>query len=547
VGAFQRTPGAEKPGGITVDVGANRPQADVTLTIVMRRLDNAWWADADCRWKITKDKLDTLRLEIPSQWQEPFSCSTQAEVQTERISGQNRRVMAIRPVAAAAGEYQVRICGKLALSHGERVRAPDIVPLDVGRADRFLIVPTELQNRHFEWETSGMRAVELPADYAVPQYRSFVAYQVTAPSFQATMNEVKRDSGSPQVRLADIHISCHDHHSLFGLAVFDIEPAGCESCVVQLPAGYRLLRAGMDGGVAPIRSAGENRWELALGATQLSRRVEVAFWGPTAGRQRAILQAPRIRDLPVHQTLWTVQGTDWDQIRTVPYQSPSSPLMHEQARCSNIAGLIEDASRVLAESNPDDAAHWYLPWATRYAQARNKAMYWSTKGDGSEANRSLAMLRATDQRLQQIAEQLGVTDLQEQAARNAQFATQAPDIADVTAVQPRLIGRWIFPGVAEKIEIEATEESHTSHPGRSVMAFLLLGVASLSVLAYSRREWDRWLQPYPQLLFLLAGLAWWIWLTPSILGLVCVLVCALSLAFTVRRWARQRRLQREVG
>jgi hypothetical protein len=379
----------------------------------------------------------------------------------------------------------------------------------------------------------------------VPEYASFVSYQAVTPTFQATMNEVKRDSGSPQIRLADIHVSWLDRHNVFGLAVFDIEPAGLASCTLQLPANYRLLRAGVGGMVASMQSAGEGSWELMLGPSQLPQRIEVAFWGPTTGRAGGVIHAPRICDLPVRQTLWTVQGSAGDRIQLVSRRQQTSPLLHEQTRWTSIAGLIEDASRFLAESNRADATHWYLPWATRYAQSRNKTVYWSARENDGEANQSVALLRAMDRRLDQVAEGLGVAGTKDQVARDARFATETADIAEVTALQLASSGRWTFPDMAHKIEVEAIGDRPAGHPGRAAMAVLLLGVASLAFLAYSRTEWDRWLHPSPQLLFLLVGMVWWIWLTPSILGLICVLVCSLSLALGIRRRVHNWRLPRE--
>ena len=116
--------------------------------------------------------------------------------------------------------------GTLAAVPGERVRAPDILPLDVEQVERYLIAPTKLQQREIAWETSGLQEVSLPDRYGPPNLPSYVTYQAIGPRFQATIKDVKIESGSPQVRLADVAVQVRAAGHLLGTATFDLEPAG---------------------------------------------------------------------------------------------------------------------------------------------------------------------------------------------------------------------------------------------------------------------------------------------------------------------------------
>jgi hypothetical protein len=243
--------------------------------------------------------------------------------------------------------------------------------------------------------------------------------------------------------------------------------------------------------------------------------------------------------------------------------------------------LMTNASRMLAESNRTDAAHWYFPWATRFVQSRNKTAYWSSSGrpgrpqaDADPVSNSAqqasspslespgnaqdqthqnekgvlpGFLGALDQQIDQVAARLEMTQVHENAESDARFAQQSLDIAEVAATGLASRRRWLFSDLVEKIEVDRTSERPAAHPGRLLTAILLLGVACLALPVCRRTDWDRWLRPAPPLLGVLGGLIWWFWLTPSILGLLYLLVSLVGLAFSIRRWIVHRRLATEAG
>jgi hypothetical protein len=90
---------------------------------------------------------------------------------------------------------------------GERVRAPDIVPLDVRFAERYLVAPTKVHQQQIAWETSGLQAGALPDGYDRPIPPAAVTYRAVAPRFQATIRDVRLEAGTPHVALADVCVT----------------------------------------------------------------------------------------------------------------------------------------------------------------------------------------------------------------------------------------------------------------------------------------------------------------------------------------------------
>jgi hypothetical protein len=150
-------------------------------------------------------------------------------------------------------------------------------------------------------------------------------------------------AGGARVRLADIRIAWQLDGGCRGAATFDVEPGKASECPLWLPAGFRLVQTAVGGLPMPPAPLGPHSWLLPLGPERGLQRVEVVFDAdprqcPTdlpaeqsagqeaAGQEpagqgieplgtalplaatRRRFRAPRLGDLPVEQTLWTIAG-----------------------------------------------------------------------------------------------------------------------------------------------------------------------------------------------------------------------------------------------
>jgi hypothetical protein len=213
---------------------------------------------------------------------------------------------------------------------------------------------------------------------------------------------------------------------------------------------------------------------------------------------------------------------------------PADPLRLEQQRLSVRSDVLDLPANLLAENTPGDLAHWYLPWARQQAAGVEYFAFLEKQlGDTDAAHRQL--LSHWQAQRQQWETRLGTAVATQQA--ELQAAHVAPPATRLAPLTPT-------PAVAAQLAAaDAVDTLEVSLPPLDrgnlwLRLFACLAIA-VAVMAAYRFKLQSWLADYlatcPQLAGVLIGVAWWLWLTPSIIGWAIV---ALSLLSGLRRIPR---------
>ncbi len=229
-------------GSATIQVRSNQLALDARLVTTLRRVDDKWEAVMDFQALVAPEPegvMDQFRFEIPAEWSGPFTLEPDFPHEVRPLPGQRRHLI-IRPRQPVTDRFAVRIRGALVLGANERGRTPNIVPLDVTHAERYFVLPTQLDQQRIDWETSGLQLV--PLRDAIPSgpvdSRALIAYRVYARP-RAVIADIQRVAGERQISLADVHIMCRPDGEVSGLVSFDLEPAGAGSCTLEVPQRLR--------------------------------------------------------------------------------------------------------------------------------------------------------------------------------------------------------------------------------------------------------------------------------------------------------------------
>ncbi len=248
-----------------------------------------------------------LRLELPPQWSGPFKITPAMPFAVNELPGLNRRQLVVFPETPLAGATHLHIAGPLAVAGGERPAAPDIYLVGVPRLARYFLLPRRIEDQQLSWDTRGLIPKPLPEELAAivsdaPSYRS---YQLLRGGYRAVLRSAERTAEDPQVRMADISTSCQADGSCWGVAAFDLEPAGATNCLLEMPDGLQLVNVLVDGAAAQRVAQGDNRFNIWLGDNKLPRRLEVIFAGRAAPSGGSIVITCRRRDWPTFP--WSVR------------------------------------------------------------------------------------------------------------------------------------------------------------------------------------------------------------------------------------------------
>lgn len=540
VAAFAVPDGSSKPATIQARLRPNRPQTTARVVITLDRQDGVWQADADCRFQAANGVVDAIRLEVPPEWKEPFELESATEMEIVEVPDQTRRQLLIRPPRSVS-DFRIRVRGALSASAGERVRAPDIVPLDVARLDRYLVAPTNVQGQQIAWETSGLQEARPPSGY-VPELESYVSYYVVQDRFQATIRDVQSESGMARVHLTDIRVDCSDDGGILGLATFDLEPAGLSDCTLQLPEGYGLVHVMVGNLPAQLERMKADRWRFRLGSRQLPQQIQVLFTGTLhtmQWRQRtAIVQSPQLVGIPVEQTLWTVRGPGTGDIKLMVDKPCLDPLSHELLRLDQTTALVEAASDVVADSDSADISHWYSPWERRLIASHSRATHWyAASPAGGDQD---AVLAASEVKRKEIATRLGAGELEPETKSGSSKASEPVDVWRIALDRSAPTHHCAFSGARETIEFRHTTDVKGTGAERWAAAAVLLGITVLCLVTLPNPSLEHCLRRYPQLLGIPLGMVWWLWLTPSLLGLIILLLAGLGSIGPLLRMARFR-------
>lgn len=522
---------------LRVAISPNRPRRQGTLVTVLERQQDAWQVQVQYDLRVDGGLIDALRFEIPAEWTGPHSSDCAGSLEVLDVPGQKRRHLVLRPPQAIAASQRLTISGKLATPQGEAVQAPDIIPLDVQAAERYFCAPTQINQQGIAWKTSGLREIaELPAGFPPPPgpHQVFVA---TQPRFRATIADVQSSPGLPRIVLADVNVTCSSDGHLAGTAIFDLQPSGIGHCELELPEEYHLVHVAFGGLPAMLDPLEPRRWRLTFGPRQLAQQVQVVFHGrmraDPAGSRRS-LPAPRLLGIPVEQTLWTVRTTDATQLQIFPTQDRVHPITLDAIRFATRADLIESGSGAMAAADPNVAARWYPAWFQLLAESRSRIKQWSA---GHPAVRA--------QYAQELRKIEAIQAELDEKLKNLPPPARATVAPAPPAAWQRVQRDGEFAALAtraEAIQVEFVPATDRGAEQRGAAAAVLLALAAVAWM----------LLPHPllhqggRLLLPLSGLVvgglWWLWCTPSVLGLA---LAALSLLSGLKRWhgrlARQNR------
>jgi hypothetical protein len=253
--------------------------------------------------------------------------------------------------------------------------------------------------------------------------------------------------------------------------------------------------------------------------------MEVMFAGqlPQSGWGRQRLSAPCLGDVAVDRTLWTIHGPKGSELVDALSARRISPWRQELHRLQSIASLTGLVESHASNEPLADLAAWYQPWARRFRHARDAAQREALLArEGESASGILAEVRMLDQEQARFSREVLGSPVAAQPVSAEVVADQPRQFWQLArpAFQPPL--RAMFSGRSVELEVRRGEDSSGWLPRLAAAAGIALLTAAVLVLA-RRGEWSAW-QRWRYVAGVALGVAWWLWLVPSVLGLVIVLL-----------------------
>jgi hypothetical protein len=240
-----------------------------------------------------------------------------------------------------------------------------------------------------------------------------------------------------------------------------------------------------------------------LGPELLPQLVEVVFAGdlqvnPQVGGE-VVFQAPVVVDVPVAETMWTVQGPPGSNAGQPTLIHTLADVRHlDRFRKQTAESLLRRGLTHASQANPSDRDAWRAEWDARIRQINQRL-----------AQRSRTVTDPT------ALARIGLpTDLASHWSAEAER-----DEAKV---------HCLLRGESARLSIQFRHQTRQLWLMRFASLLLLLAVGGCA-LWFVRRDWvkELWVRS-PQLFVAGLGVAWWLLCTPSVLGLAVLLLSAAS-------------------
>ena len=287
---------------------ANKPNFDAKQVTRLYPKGQQWIVQTDFQIDVKDGLADQFLINVPDSWKEPYSIDPPATLKTLEISGESKQLL-VQPRSAVRGKYNFSIAGFLDIEPGESPAAPDIVLLKTNIYSRWLLLPRQVKGQIMGWETRGLRPAELPASLATPaDQKDYLFLEIVGDAPQAMLRAPAALPGPARVNRAGIQLAWQQDGLCHGTASFDLDPGGRTFCPLNLPQGYELVHAAIDGQPITPFPLGSGKWKLPLASESSQQLIEVIFRGELSEPLRSgprDLSAPSLGDLPVTETTWT--------------------------------------------------------------------------------------------------------------------------------------------------------------------------------------------------------------------------------------------------
>ncbi|HEY5315274.1 MAG TPA: hypothetical protein VIK18_22270, partial [Pirellulales bacterium] len=518
-------------------IAPNAARASVVQLISLALEGSTWQATSDSVWTIADGVLDSLRFEIPANWNGPFTITPPADYEVLSLPQQKVRHLLVRPHAAIREKYHLTITGPLSAATGEPVSMSDVRPLGVEASRRLIRLPRQVGLQHVVWETSDLRPAELPAGLqsTAPLAEAADILQAAGPTSQVRLKAVDRVTAKPHVKLADIQVRWRADGRFGGLACFDLEPARGERCRLDVPGECRLLRVAVDGLTTTPLPAGNGQWDVPLVVSHLPQRIEVLFEGrrEQTAWHRIEMQVPMPHAVAVEKTLWTVEGPDAGGAGEILGGKSTGALRAELLRLQSASALSDLPIDAVSGSGGDELNSWYQVWYGHWNAARRSARRLLAEVPHNSRTAALETeMKAFEREQTAIARRLAAVEGPASAGSH-----EPPELWSQSLSGSRPPARSIFDGAV------STATIRYPHPASAVWWTRLAVVAAVFFLVFVLwlAAWrglaiGDWLRRWPHVLAIVLSLAWWLWLSPSVLGL---LAAAIALLLSLRSGLRR--------
>ncbi len=434
------------------------------------------------------------------------------------------------------GSRVVRL-GRLSAPGVRMVQVPIVKLLAAETTEHYFLVSHAVDYELPKAGAEGLFETQMPREiaelFSPSDYRCF---QVD-PGLSRLVILVSR--GEPLVRSTFVRGILGRDGRFVAVVQWDVDPVGNDVLLLDMPTGVTVLAWDLPGGYVRPAASYEAPWQVCLPHPVLPTVLTLIVEAKTEVKPlwwfgcRYRVEIPSFRRGRVRETLWMVapptvdarlevfSGEDWG----APLEA-LSPKTAALERLRSLVGILRIATAELPALVSQDH-FWKKMWQAVWEGAQAEFLQVAAASDGgtSDADRDYLILRREVEKLLNFwPVSTSVTRL----AASSRWSTALENLPHLRQDLGPLYYSWVDPKSGNAVVLVVAT---SWGPGFVTAGLVWLLVGACGVVAFVGRIRSKLvgsLRRWPLLWLAAFGLAWWLWLQPSIIGFLVMLGAAIA-------------------
>ena len=534
-------------GTVPLSVSTNTPNVTGQSLITLHHdaVNGSWSASWKCRLRVNEGVLGSFHVQLPHHWLQTIESQTDLMVVTDQendrskqqIDDDSLRKVQLRLVQQVqpGDSVTVELRGPLVKLPGRGIEVPTIDLPGVRLTDRYVAVPGETNSQPAKWTRVGVDWVsDLPETMEPLQSvaNPLQVFQIVDDAYQVRLQPSAFNDVQASISLADVRVVENTRGAQLIYSRFVIQPHGVSEVELVLPEDQTLVETRLAFVPPLLNTVARHRWILPLASGDLPQFLEVVTHRPPARKRhgdlaRAILVA-KGDEIPVELTLWSFATLNFPVEPVGRTASVSDPINFSLLQLSHYLRTVEASIPQVRSLPHQEAMGWAEAWShvlgVAHDQARQAIGNLSNVEIRSQVPAQVSpsdLLNDQAKRIDAWRNQVGLPD------ESAGFSNSSSEsllafsrISDEQAVPTYFIAK----GGPHLLPVCPKTPPLLTRIGNPLAAF---GVVFLTIgaiwLVRIPAVMD-WLLQWRPLPLVIIGLAWMLFLTPSLLGLVIALL-----------------------
>ncbi|PHR92203.1 MAG: hypothetical protein COA78_33640 [Blastopirellula sp.] len=506
-------------------------QNNVTLSgeirTIVGKINQKWSARIDCELEQREGRFDSLQFYLPKNLTLDADSVVGYQATAQPVPLAAGTLWTFAPLQPVAAKFRLSFIAQLNIEAGSRVEFSSVHLIGQSQLTRLVAIPSSIENREAVWNTSSLQSLAVSARWhssrGIPQ--SFQIYQATRP-FVCRLANRRTTIKPPEILLQDTSMQVDYQGNYYRVTNYHLVPNGSTGISFSTPGTEQLLYAYCDEQAVGVNRLSESEVYLALASRQLTQTITLVTKGQlkdlSENFQRNLIAPLNVQ---VAESIWSVTAPINFDLRLGREKTFDSFSTTKVKTLNQVASLDEERYALISATELElwsEVRESFLIQAIHQWQVDTlltKEAYQSQLA--SALNGSTSSFQPFSQ---QLNKQMNFTLLESLFSQSGK--------SDSTT--------HYF--ITENADLQIHLTQPTTSAAHPKWQFALVWLGTLSILGFTlfvvrKREHLQlvfdWISRFPHILGLSAGILWWLFLSPSFIGLILI---AIILCAAAPRW-----------